>query len=148
LSIDPGQKGGPTNSFSVVQVWAVKGGAHFLVDQWREQASYREFRSQARLFVRKYRPSVVLIEATGQGPALISDINPQNGMEVVPITPLGEKVERLRKHRRTIRSELVQLPRNALWYHEFISEAIQFPYGAFDDHGCAVAVPRLDRRTS
>jgi predicted phage terminase large subunit-like protein len=88
---------------------------------------------QTRLFIRKYRPSAVLIEDTGQGPALISDINPQNGMEVVPITPLGEKVERLRKHRRTIRNRLVQLPRNALWYDEFISEVIQFPYGAFDD---------------
>jgi hypothetical protein len=51
LSIEPGQKGGPTNSYSVIQVWAPVGGAHRLLDQWREQASYPEFRSQARLFV-------------------------------------------------------------------------------------------------
>src|SRR5262249_27228966 len=87
LSIDPGQKGGPTNSFSVIQVWAPKDGAHLLLDQWREQATYSEFRSQAWLFIRKYRPSVVLIEATGQGPSLSSDIRPQSGMEVVMITP-------------------------------------------------------------
>jgi predicted phage terminase large subunit-like protein len=133
LSIDPGQKGGPTNSFSVIQVWAPKEGAHLLLDQWREQTTYADFRSQARLFIRKYRPSAVLIEGTGQGPALISDIKPQNGMELVVITPSGDKVERLRKHRRAIRRGLVQLPQGALWYNEFISEATQFPYGPFDD---------------
>src|SRR6266481_2300413 len=43
LSIDPGQKGGPTNSFSVIHVWVLKEGAHLLLDQWREQAIYKEF---------------------------------------------------------------------------------------------------------
>jgi predicted phage terminase large subunit-like protein len=133
LSIDPGQKGGPTNSFSVIQVWAPKDGAHLLLELWREQTSYQEFRSQTRLFIRKYRPSVVLIEDTGQGPALISDIRQQNGMELVSITPIGHKVERLRKHRRAIRSGLVQLAQPTVWYYDFIEEATQFPYGPFDD---------------
>jgi predicted phage terminase large subunit-like protein len=133
LSIDPGQKGGPTNSCSVIQAWAPKDRAHLLLDQWREHATYGDFRSAARQFIRKYRPSVVLIEATGQGPALIQDIRPQNGMELVPITPAGDKVGRLRKHRHTIRHGLVELARDALWYDEFISEATRFPNGPFDD---------------
>ena len=133
LSIDPGQKGGPTNSCSVIQAWSPKDGAHLLLNQWREHITYGDFWSAAQRFIRKYRPSVVLIEATGLGPALISDIKPQNGMELVPITPAGDKVERLRKHRLTIRDGLVQLPQGAPWYDEFISEATQFPYGPFDD---------------
>jgi predicted phage terminase large subunit-like protein len=133
LSIEPGQKGGPTNSFSVIQAWAPKDGAHLLLDQWREQASYPEFRSQAWRFIRTYRPSAVLIEDTGQGPSLSSEIKPQNGMDLVLITPLGDKVERLRRHRRAIRSGLVRLPQGAAWHAEFISEATQFPYGPFDD---------------
>jgi predicted phage terminase large subunit-like protein len=133
LSIEPGQKGGPTNSFSVIQAWAPKDGAHLLLDQWREHASYPEFRSQARQFIRTYRPSAVLIEDTGQGPSLSSEIRPQNGMELVPITPVGDKVERLRRHRGAIRDGLVRLPQGAVWRAEFISEATQFPYGLFDD---------------
>jgi predicted phage terminase large subunit-like protein len=133
LSIDPGQKGGPTNSFSVIQVWVLKGGAHLLLDQWREQAIYKEFRSQAWRFIRQYRPSVVLIEGTGQGPSLFSEIRPQSGMEVAMITPAGDKLERLRKHRRTLRRGLIHLAQNALWYHEFINEATHFPKGPFDD---------------
>jgi predicted phage terminase large subunit-like protein len=133
LSIDPGQKGGATNSFSVIQAWAPKDGTHLLLDQWREQATYRKFRSAVRRFISKYRPSAVLIEDTGQGPVLISDLKPQKGMELVSITPSGDKVERLRKHRDTIRRALIQLPQGAPWYDEFISEATQFPYGRFDD---------------
>lgn len=94
LSIDPGQKGGPKNSFNVIQAWCPKDGVHLLLDQWREQATYGEFRSAAWRFIRRYRPSVVLIEATGHGPALRFDIKPQNGMELVEITPVGDKVER------------------------------------------------------
>jgi predicted phage terminase large subunit-like protein len=133
LSIEPGQKGGPTNSFSVIQAWAPKDGAHLLLDQWREHASYPEFRSQTRQFIRTYRPSAVLIEDTGLGPSLISEIKAQNGMELVPITPVGDKVERLRRHRGAIRDGLVRLPQGAAWHAEFISEATQFPYGLFDD---------------
>ena len=76
---------------------------------------------------------MVLIEATGHGPALNSDIKPQKGMELVPITPSGDKVERLHKHRLTIRRGLVQLAQGASWYGEFIREATEFPYGPFDD---------------
>src|SRR5262249_56235036 len=108
--------GGPKNSFTVIQAWCPKDGVHLLLDQWREQATYGESRSAVRRFIRKYRPSVVLIEATGQGPALFSDIKPQNGMELVKITPSGDKVERLRNHPRTLPPGLVQLAHRASLY--------------------------------
>jgi predicted phage terminase large subunit-like protein len=133
LSIEPGQKGGPTNSFGVVQVFAVDGEIYYLLDQWREQSSYREFRSAVWSFIKRNRPSVVLIEATGQGPALKSDIREQKGMEVVMITPANSKIERLRRHRRIIRAGRVQLSEHATWRDDFLTEAIMFPYGAHDD---------------
>jgi predicted phage terminase large subunit-like protein len=133
LSIDPGHKGGPGHSFSVIQAWAPHQGAHLLLEQWREQASYRDFRWEARRFIRKYRPSVVLIEGTGQGPALNSDIKPQRGMEMVMVTPIDSKSDRLREHRSSIRRRLVRLPENALWLNEFLEEITVFPYAASDD---------------
>jgi predicted phage terminase large subunit-like protein len=133
LSIDPGQRGGPTNSFSVVQAWALHEGRYWLLATWRQQARYTEFRHVVRLFKRKYRPSVILVEATGQGPTLISDIRTEQGMEIVPINPHDDKVSRLRKHVNAIRGGLVALPEGARWVAEFIDELIQFPYGHFDD---------------
>jgi predicted phage terminase large subunit-like protein len=133
LSIDPGQKGGPTNSFGVIQAWAIRDDVYMLRDQWREQAGYGEFRTAAWRFIRRFRPSVVLIEATGQGPALKSDITPQNGMDVVMVTPSESKVDRLRKHRRIVRAHRIQVPQDAVWRDDFLAEVVLFPYGEFDD---------------
>jgi predicted phage terminase large subunit-like protein len=133
LSIDPGQKGGPSNSFSVIQAWAVQGNVYMLLNQWRQQAIYTEFRDAARLFIRKYRPSAVVIEATGQGPALSSDIRPQNGMEVVQLSPTENKVERLRQQSHIIRSGRVRLPEDAPWQEDLLSEVTLFPFAEFDD---------------
>jgi predicted phage terminase large subunit-like protein len=132
LSIDPGQKGGPTNSFSIVQAWAVGADAFFLLDQWRAQARYAELRHATRRFAGKYRASVILIEETGQGPALCSDIKPK-GRDVVPIHPTGSKVDRLRRHRGTIRSGRVRLPENADWVPQYLDELTLFPRAEHDD---------------
>ncbi len=133
LSIDPGQNGGPKNSFSVVQAWAPHAGRYLLLDSWREQARYSDLRDQVRRFQRRYRPSVILIEATGQGPALISDIRTERGMEIVPITPHEDKISRLFRHRNAIRSGIVALPEGAPWVAGLTDEVVQFPYGQFDD---------------
>ncbi len=133
LSIDPGQKGGPTNSFGVVQAWTLYDGRYFLRDQLRERARYAEFRSLVWRFIRLYRPSAILIEATGQGPALISEIKPHPGMEVVEITPATDKVSRLRAHRKILRSSTISLPYGAPWVAEFIEEITTFPYAPSDD---------------
>jgi predicted phage terminase large subunit-like protein len=135
LSIDPGQKGGPTHSFSAVQAWAphAHAGGHLLLDSWREQALYRELRHAVRRFIIRYRPSVILVEDTGQGPSLLSDIRPQQGMRIVTITPDEDKESRLRRHRKAIRNGIVALPEGAPWVPVFIDEIVQFPYGYFDD---------------
>ena len=73
------------------------------------------------------------MEATGQGPALISDLRIEQGMEIVPVTPHEDKISRLFKHRNAIRSGIVALPEGARWVAEFIDEVVQFPYGKFDD---------------
>jgi predicted phage terminase large subunit-like protein len=133
LSIDPGQRGGPSNSCSVLHAWAIDGGTFLLCDEWREQAPYRDLRQATYRFIRTYRPSAILIEATGQGPALSSDIRPQNGMEIVQLLPADNKVDRLRRHRRIIRAGSVHLPEDAPWRDDFLTELTLFPFGAFDD---------------
>ena len=132
LSIDPEKKGGPMHSNSVVQAWAPTPGRYLLLNSWRGQARYADFRDQVRRFKRRFRPSAILVETTGQGPALISDIE-------------GSKDYGSNRSHRTrirspdctginaIRSGIVALPEAAPWVTEFIDEAVQFPYGHFDD---------------
>jgi predicted phage terminase large subunit-like protein len=134
LSIDPGQRGGPTNSFSVIQAWCCAEDNYLLVDQWREQCDYKELRSICRAFIREYRPSAVLIEATGQGPALLSDLPRKSWMRVEPILPgARSKARRLRDHLEVIRGGRIWLRADGPWREEFVAEFIEFPAGEFDD---------------
>ena len=94
LSVDPGQKGGPTNSYSVVQAWLP---AAAITCCWSSGASKRASGpagSHAQND-RRYNASAVLIEETNQGPPLLSEIRPRPGMRVYPIMPIGDKIERV-----------------------------------------------------
>ena len=87
LSVDPGQKGGPLHSFSVVQAWVPVRGNHLLLEQWREQAHYPVLREAVRRMIKRHNVSAVLIEDTNQGSSLVSEIRPRPGMRVCPIMP-------------------------------------------------------------
>jgi predicted phage terminase large subunit-like protein len=132
MSIDTALKRGDTNSWSVIQVWAY-AEQFWLLDQWRDRVLYPDLRSACERLIRKFRPSVVLIEESAQGFALISNIKPAKGMTIVPIKPVESKFERLRQHMRVIRSGRILLPEGAAWVGEFIEEHVQFPNADHDD---------------
>jgi predicted phage terminase large subunit-like protein len=134
LSVDPGQRGGPTNSFCVIQAWCTLEGDHFLLEQWREQCSFERLREKYWYFVRKYRPSVALIEATANGPALISNAKDRQFVRVVDVIPDNRsKTARLLAHLPLIRRRHIYLPESASWTADYIKEFIEFPLGRFDD---------------
>src|ERR1700730_12534081 len=132
LSVDPGQKGGPLHSFSVVQAWLPVRGNHLLLEQWREQARYPDLRDAVRRMIKRHRPSAVLIEDTNQGPSLVSEIRPRPGMRVCPIIPIGDKIERGRKQQAIIRTGCIKLPLDAGGPESFIAEWSLFPCAGFD----------------
>jgi predicted phage terminase large subunit-like protein len=133
LSVDAGQKAGPANSFSVIQAWLPCGGKHLLLGQWREQARYPDLRDAFHKMLRRHRPSAVLIEDTSQGSSLLTEIRPVTGMRIYPIIPIGDKVERARRHQKIIRSRGVQLPAEAMWRESFVAEWTLFPCAGYDD---------------
>ena len=133
ISIDPGQKAGASSAYCVIQAWTAHDGTHYLVDQFRARVRYPDAKSAVRRFIARHRPSVILIEDTGQGPALQSEIRPQEGMSVHPIVPIEEKSERLRRNAPQIRAGRIALPADAGWREDFIAEATLFPYAETDD---------------
>jgi predicted phage terminase large subunit-like protein len=133
LSIDPGQANGPDSSYSVIQVWCPQSRDHWLIDQWRNRASYDGVKAALKHFVRAYRPAVALIEQTALGTALLSDCRPRKSFQVIPVIPgRRSKATRLRPHLDLIRGGRVWLPERARWRHEYVEEFAKFP-GAFTD---------------
>jgi predicted phage terminase large subunit-like protein len=133
LSIDPGQNGGPNASRSVIQAWKHHGKNYYLVDQFCEQCDAEELRKAFWSFVRKYNPSVALIEDTANGPALYAAVVKKAKFNILRITPRRDsKAARLNDHLPTIRSRKIFLPNEAVWPAAFIAEVIAFP-SEFDD---------------
>jgi len=134
LSIDPGQRAGANNSYGVIQAWSPFDGNHILLEQWREQCNYERLKSAYWFFVRNFRPSVALIEATANGPALISEAKRKAILRVVEIMPDSRsKAARLLTHVPLIRRRGVQLPEAAAWRADYIKEFVDFPSVSFDD---------------
>ena len=133
LSVDPGHGGGPNASRSVIQAWKRQGKHHYLIDQFCEQCDAEELRRAFWLFVRKYNPSVALIENTANGPALYSMVRRKAHFEIKLITPRRDsKAVRFNDHLPKIRNKNIHLPELAIWREAFINEVIAFP-GEFDD---------------
>jgi hypothetical protein len=60
-----------------------------------------------------------------------------------PIIPIGDKIERVRKHQGIIRSGGIQLPADAVWRENFVAEWTLFPCAGFD-HQVDAAVQYLE----
>ena len=133
LSVDPGDRGGPANSYSVIQAWCTDGVNYFLIDQFREQCGYKNFHKGYIRMVRRHNPSVVLIERTAQGSRLIDDVRGKPWPQIEPITPRRSKVARFRTHLDILLAERVKLPPGADWVEDVISECVKFPHDEFDD---------------
>jgi predicted phage terminase large subunit-like protein len=134
LSIDPGLRGGASRSYCVIQAWSRRDETHLLLEQWREQCGYKGLRSAYWRFARKFRPGVALIEATANGPALISDAKRRQVPGVVEITPdRRSKGARLLAHVPLIRKSRILLPESASWRADYIKELASFPSTPFDD---------------
>jgi predicted phage terminase large subunit-like protein len=133
LSVDPGHGGGPNASRSVIQAWKRQGKQHYLIDQFCEQCDAEDLRRAFWSFVRKYNPSVALIENTANGPALYARVRRKANFDVKVITPRRDsKAARFNDHLPKIRNKHIHLPENVIWREAFIAEIVAFP-GEFDD---------------
>lgn len=133
LSIDPGYDRGAKASKTVVQAWASHQGKFFLIDQFCDSCDAEELRRVVWRFEAKYRPSVVLIENTANGPALRARIRNKAQFEIRMITPRREpKATRLRDHCAKIIHKKVFLPEVAGWRDDFVEEVVN-PAPEFHD---------------
>lgn len=138
LSVDPGQKPGSANSFSCAQVWAYGDKQHTLCDLFRGQVGFEQLRKECNKLIRRHLPTVMLVEDTGLGPALIDVLRSRNDLLVIPITPRESKIDRLRTHAGFIRAGGIVL-RQDEWTNDYIEEMTAFPDCEFDDQVDATA---------
>jgi predicted phage terminase large subunit-like protein len=133
FSIDPAQSGKAGNSYHVIQVWIIASDGCYLIDQWRDRTSYVDLKRTTRVLARTYRPSLILIENSAQGPALYSEIRRQEGLKSLLVNAVGSKAERLQQVRHLIRKRFVHVKEDVPWRPDYIGEWTSYPFSASDD---------------
>jgi predicted phage terminase large subunit-like protein len=152
FSIDTAQKAGANSSRMVIQVWQTDGRDHYLLDLFAAVCDYERLWVELKHLVKKYPPSIILIEETSTGSALISQAKARLNFDVRGIVPRGSKSERFRPHFKTIRAGRVHVPVSGDWVADWVEEIQAFPEGEYDDHVDALSMfldfmatkPRLD----
>jgi predicted phage terminase large subunit-like protein len=133
ISIDPGHGGhGSESSPSAIQAWKTWNKNYYLIDEFCKQCDVEVLRKEFWRVVRKYNPSLALVEKTADGPALHALVHRKARFEVRLVTPQGSKSERLNRHRSKIRKGRIYLPDEAIWRTTFIDEIKHFPGGGDD----------------
>jgi phage terminase large subunit-like protein len=123
ISVDTAMKQGVRNSFTVVQVWGPRPNGYFLIEQVRGQCLYTECQNTVLRLSNMHRASVILIEDSINGPALIEVLQKRASTPIVPMNPgRRPKAERLESHIPLIRKGKIFLPDGFVDRQVFVDE--------------------------
>jgi predicted phage terminase large subunit-like protein len=131
-SYDTASGTGEHNSWSVCTTWHVQEGNYYLVDVLRLRCDYPTLEAQAIEHARYHRPTCILVEATGVGPALASKLKTSNFL-VVEVKVDHNKQARMSVQSGKFASGKVHFPHRASWLKELEEELFAFPASGYDD---------------
>lgn len=131
-SWDIALKTGVNNDFSVCITALIHNGAFYIIDVLRNKVDFVGLKRLVKDMARIYNANYVLIEETGAGSGLISQLN-EEGFYPVPIRPQISKQERAYLQTPKLEAGQVYLPKNAPWLDAFKAEIDVFPNGRHDD---------------
>lgn len=157
ISVDPNLRAKQLNDFAAIHAWGARGGDRYFLRRSRGRFDLPELIRQVDEMYRYCRERwpmlsiTVLVENTAAGPDVIAALQ-RKIPGVIPITPKGDKVQRVQAVTPAIEAGNVFLPgapsptgegedtaRTPLWVQEFIAECSGFPLADFDDDPDAMA---------
>lgn len=130
-----GKKDSQKTSYAVGQVWGVREGEIFLLDQVRERFDFVETLDAFIAMCKKWpRSKIKLVEDKASGRPLITVLR-KKIPGIVPVEPAGDKVTRLEAVSHFFRAGNVYIPSQSkcFWAKDYIDELTSFPAGQNDD---------------
>jgi predicted phage terminase large subunit-like protein len=118
--------------YSVGLTWLIRENQFFLLEMIRKRLEPYHLRKVIIAAYQRYPVHAVLIERTGAGEAVVSDLCREN-MNVIAIKPQLDKKSRMMAEVAAIEAHRVLLPKEASWLADFEYEMVKFPQGRFDD---------------
>lgn len=139
ITADTAQKTAEQNDYSVFQCWGRSTtGQAVLIDQIRGKWEAPDLLVQGRAFWLKHlgQPGAALrgiyVEDKVSGTGLIQTLR-REGIPVMPVQRNKDKISRAYDAAPFIESGNVQLPQDAPWLSDLLTECEAFPAGAHDD---------------
>lgn len=134
LSVDSANKASETADFTVCTVWGVVGDErYYLLDVIRQRVEFHDLLNVVMEVASAYRVTDILVEDRASGTQLIQELKRKGRWNVIPCTPVGDKVMRFGGVTPVIRSGLVNLPDEAPWLDEYLRELCAFPNTRYAD---------------
>ena len=132
-SWDSANKAKEVHDYSVCTTWGLKDKLIYLLDVYRKRLEYPELKRAVQDQARLHGANEVLIENSVSGIQLIQSLNADRFYQAKAITPLGDKVLRMRAQTAMIEAGFVHLPLQAHWLEDYLHELTTFPNGKYDD---------------
>ena len=132
-SWDTADKGGQQNAYSVCETWAVTPTASYLLHVLRRRMNIPTLQRTAISHVRRWKPTVVLIEDAASGTSLIQHLREKTSLSVFGVRPDRDKLLRMDIETPAIEAGNVILPEEADWLPEFEEEVETFPRSRWKD---------------
>ena len=136
ISVDAAFKSADTNDYVAIQVWGKRKEDFYLKASFNKHLDFPQTVQMLKSVKAMYpNARVILIEDKANGPAIVSTLQHEPNMFVIPVNPQGGKVARVNAVSAAIESGHVFLPdpEKAPWVMEFIDQFTSFPNGAHDD---------------
>lgn len=136
-------KGGAEHDFVVGIVAARRGADIFLIDRFKERASFQETLQAIRDMTSRYpQAGAILIEDKANGAAVVDTLRAEIG-GIIPVEPEGGKYARASACEPQVEAGNVYLPSPAApnghriieraWVEDFVEQMAVFPKGEHDD---------------
>lgn len=133
VSLDTAFKEDQENDFSVALVVAETEAGYYLLDRWKERASYPDLKTKAQDLGAKWKPQAFLIEDKASGQSLIQELKRFTRLPVVPIKVDRDKVARAHAVVPLWEAGKVYVPLGADWADDFLGQLQGFPKLTHDD---------------
>jgi predicted phage terminase large subunit-like protein len=131
-SWDTASKDGELSDYSVCSTWLYHDKRYYLVDILRERFDFQTLKTRAIGHARAQRANVVLVEDTGVGIALVSELR-NAGLPATSVKPQHGKRVRMFIQTQKFDNGTVLLPRHAPWLADLEAELFAFPHAQHDD---------------
>jgi predicted phage terminase large subunit-like protein len=141
MFVDTAMKDGQENDWSVAAVWALVQNDYYsgfpagfyLLDLWRDKVQFGGLKAGVQSLWRSY-PAIqnIVIEDKVSGTSLIQEFQ-NEAMPVIAFRSDVDKVRRLSVKTGYLEAGMGQLPKDAPWLPDFLTEHRNFPKGKHDD---------------